>query len=174
LTASFLSIDKDVCKEQGMYRYLAAVILILLNVFPAVAEECTLNSYGSLVTEARNADVGRNWAKSVESYNRMLNECAAFINTADLVKTYDALSVALMMNENYAAAIDNAKKCLELDNRYNSCMMTASRSYEKLGDLDMAISYAQAAVEVGGYDDYSSAVVILAKDFLKKQGKTLK
>lgn len=157
-----------------MQRYLASVIFLLLNVFPVMADECTVNSYGSLVIEAEGADDSRSWGKSVAIYNRLLSECAALINAADLVKTYDALSVAQMMNENYSAAIDTAKKCLELDQRYNSCMMTASRAYEKLGDLDMAISFARSAVEVGGYDDYSSAVVILAKDFLKKQGNSLK
>jgi len=156
-----------------MYRYLAVIILVLLNVFPARADDCTVQAYGNLVTEAKNADTGHDWSASVGTYTRLLSDCASLINAADLVKTYDALSVALMMNENYSAAIDNAKKCLDLDNRYNSCMMTAARSYEKLGDLDMAINFARSAVEVGGYDDYSSAVVILAKDFLKKQGKTL-
>jgi tetratricopeptide (TPR) repeat protein len=156
-----------------MQRYLTAVLLVVLYAFPAVAEECTVQTYGSLVTEAKSADAGRDWATSVESYKRMLGECALFINAADLVKIYDALSVALMMNENYSAAIDTAKKCLELDNRYNSCMMTASRSYEKLGDVDLAISYARSTVVVGGYDDYSAAVVILAKEFLKRQGKAL-
>lgn len=154
--------------------HLATLILFLLNISPLWAQECTLQSYGSLVSAAKTADQEHQWGRSVELYREMLGECPSLIPSADLVKTYDALSVALMMNENYSAAIDNAKKCLELDNRYNSCMMTASQSYEKLGDLDMAISFAQAAVEVGGYDDYSSAVVILAKDFLKKQGKTLK
>jgi len=156
-----------------MYRYLAAVFFVILNVFPAVAEECTVQTYGLLVTEAKSADAGRDWATSVEVYKRMLGECALLINAADLVKTYDALSVAIMMNENYSAAIDTAKKCLELSNRYNSCMMTASRSYEKLGDIDMAISYARSAVEVGGYDDYSAAVVLLAKDFLKRHRQPL-
>jgi len=154
-----------------MYRYLAAVIFVILSVLPAMADDCTIHTYETLVSEAKNADTGRDWGTSVAAYTRMLDECAPLINAADLVKTYDALAVALMMNENYSAAIDNAKKCLELDNRYNSCMMTAARSYENLGDLDMAISLARSAVEVGGYDDYSSAVVILAKDFLKKQGK---
>jgi len=157
-----------------MYRYLAAVFIVILNVFPAVAEECTVQTYGSLVTEAKRADAGRDWATSVEIYKRMLADCILLINAADLVKTYDALSVALMMNENYSAAIDTAKKCLELNNRYNSCMMTASRSYEKLGDIDMAISYARSAVEVGGDDDYSVAVVIPAKGFPKRTGKALR
>jgi len=156
-----------------MYRYLAAVLFIILNVCPAAAEECTVQTYGSLVTEVKSADAGRDWVRSVEIYRQLLADCASLINAVDLVKTYDALAVALMMNENYSAAIDNAKKCLELNNRYNSCMMTASRSYENLGDIDLAISYARSAVEVGGYDDYSAAVVILAKDFLKKRGKTL-
>lgn len=151
--------------------YFAAVVLVLLNIVPARAEECTGQSYGSLVTAARGADQERQWGRSVELHRQLLSDCSALIPAADLVKAHDALAVALMMNENYSASIDHARQCLELDPRYNSCMMTASRSYEKLGDLDMAISYAQAAVEVGGYDDYSSAVVILARDFLKKQGK---
>jgi len=151
--------------------YLAAIILVLLNVAPARAEECTQQNYGLLVAAAKTADQEHQWSRSTELYRQLLSECPSLIPAADLVKTYDALSVAQMMNENYSAAIDYARQCLQVDNRYNSCMMTASRSYEKLGDLDMAISFAQAAVEVGGYDDYSSAVVILAKDFLKKQGK---
>jgi len=154
--------------------YLAAVILVLLNGVPAQADECTQQNYGSLVAAAKEADQQHQWSRSAELYQQLLSECPSLIPAADLVKTYDALAVAQMMNENYSAAIDNARQCLQLDNRYNSCMMTASRSYEKLGDLDMAISFAQAAVEVGGYDDYSSAVVLLAKDFLKKQGKALK
>lgn len=153
---------------------LSVVMLMLLNLVPAHAEECSVESYGSLVAAAKAADQEKQWGRSVELYRQLLNECSALIPPADLVKTHDALSVALMMSENYSTAIDHAKQCLELDNRYNACMMTASRSYEKLGDLDMAISYAQSAVEVGGYDDYSSAVVILARDFLKKQGKTSK
>jgi tetratricopeptide (TPR) repeat protein len=157
-----------------MNRYLAAVILVLLNVSPLLAEECTIQSHGTLVSAAKAADQEHQWGRSIELYQEILRECTSLTISADLVKTYDALSVALMMSENYSAAIDQAKKCLELDNRYNSCMMTASRSYEKLGDLEMAISFAQAAVKVGGYDDYSSAVVILAKDFLKKQGKTVR
>ena len=154
--------------------YLAAVLLVILNVVPSKAEECTQQTYGSLIAAAKEADQHRQWGRAAEIYRKLLSECPSLIPSADLVKTYDALSVAQMMNENYSAAIDHAKQCLHLDNRYNSCMMTASRSYEKLGDLDMAISFAQAAVEVGGYDDYSSAVVILAKDFLKKKGKVLK
>jgi tetratricopeptide (TPR) repeat protein len=152
-----------------MHRYLAAVIfVIILGAAPLFAENCTPQSYKSLVSEGKAADEAHQWDNSVKVYSRILSECAPLVNKVDLVKAYDALSVAQLMNENYSAAIDNAKKCLELDNRYNSCMMTAAKGYESLGDKDMAISFARSAVEVGAYDEYSSAVVILAKDFLKR------
>jgi hypothetical protein len=35
----------------------------------------------------------------------------------------------------------------------------------------MAEQFAREAIEVGGSDDYSAAVVIYAKDFLKKLGQ---
>lgn len=169
MTASFFSVELS--EVLSMYHYLAAVIFVLLSFSPLLAEDCTVNSYRALVVEAKSADVNRNWNKSAELYNRLLSECMPLINAADLVKAYDALSVALMMSENYSAAIDGAKKCIELDKNNNSCMMTACLAYEKLGDFELAISFANSAIEVGGYDEYSSAVVLLAKDFLKRHDK---
>jgi tetratricopeptide (TPR) repeat protein len=145
--------------------------LLLGTVLPLQAEECTEQSYGALVSAAKRADEGHLWSSSVELYNKLLRDCPARINSADYAKIYDALAVAELMSENYPAAIAQAKRCLDFDSRCNSCMMTAAKAYEGLGDADMAISYAKTAVEVGGYDDYSAAVVILAKDFLKKQSR---
>lgn len=157
-----------------MSHYLTAVLLVLMSALSAAAEECSVSRYGSLITEAKSADEGRLWGRSVELYRTITGECAPLIQQADLVRAYDALSVAEMMQANYPAAIAAADKCLELDNRCNACMMTAARSYENLGERETAVSFATAAVEVGGYDDYSTAVVILAKDFLKKTAKTAK
>ena len=155
-----------------MYRYLSgAIFAVLLTITPLHAAECTVQIYSTLVSESRSADEGRQWDKSVEIYSRLINECATMIKPADLVKAYDALSIARLMTENYSAAIETAQKCLELDNKFNSCMMTAAKGYEGLGDRDMAISFAKSAVEVGGYDDYSSAVVIFAKSYLQKMAK---
>lgn len=152
-----------------MNRYLSgAIFAVLFTITPLHAAECTVQTYSALVSEGRSADEGRQWDKSVEIYSRLINECASMIKPAELVKAYDALSIARLMTENYSAAIETAQKCLELDSRFNSCMMTAAKGYEGLGDRDMAISFARAAVEVGGYDDYSSAVVIFAKSYLKK------
>lgn len=156
----------------SMYRYLVGVsIVLLLAVTPLYAAECTVQSYAALVLEGKSADEGRQWEKSVDIYSRMLAECSPLIDPADLVKAYDALAIARLMTENYPAAIETAQKCLELDNRYNSCMMTAAKGYEGLGDREMAISFARSAVEVGGYDDYSAAVAIYAKSYLKKMDR---
>ncbi len=153
----------------AIYGFIFAFIFtILLVSSPLYASECTLQSYEALVVQGKSADEGRQWDKSVETYSRMLNACPTFVQGAELVKAYDALAVAQLMTTNYSAAIDSSKKCLELDNRCNSCMMTAAKGYEGLGDRDMAISMAKAAIEVGGYDDYSTAVVIYAKSYLKK------
>ncbi|HZV83280.1 MAG TPA: hypothetical protein VFF53_14040, partial [Geobacteraceae bacterium] len=76
-----------------------------------------------------------------------------------------------LMQGKYGEAIDTAKKCIEQDSRYNACMMTAAKAYESLGDRTMAEQFAREAIEVGSTDDYSAAVVIYAKDFLKKLDK---
>ncbi len=93
------------------------------------------------------------------------------VGETDLVKVYDSLSVGLLMQEQFTQAIDMAKKCIEQDRKYNACMMTAAKAYYNLGDVGMARDYAREAVEVGSYDDYAAAVVIYAKDFLKKLEK---
>lgn len=154
-----------------MYRLLVAVILAtLLAGSIAWAEKCPEASYKALVLEARSADAGRQWDKSVELYRKMLNDCPDLLTDTDLVKAYDALAVSLLMSGNPSAAIDTAAKCLEQDARYNSCLMTAAQASFNLGDKERAISFAKEAIEIGGYDDYSSATVIVAKDFLKKVG----
>lgn len=155
-----------------MFRYLSGAILtVLISVASLQAAECTVQTYSTLVAEGKSADEGRQWNKSVEIYSRLVTDCASSLIPAELVKAYDALSIARLMTENYSAAIETAGKCLELDNRFNSCMITAAKGYENLGDRDMAISFASSAIEVGGYDDYSSAVVIFAKSYLKKLQK---
>lgn len=152
-----------------MHRYLAMAICgLMLTAAPLFAEVCTTQTYSSLVLEGKGADEGRQWDKSVDVYSRILGGCASLVSSADQVKAYDALSVAQLMKENYSAAIESAKKCLELDNRYNACMMTAAKAYEGLGDKETAISYARSALDAGGYDEYSTAVAILANDFLKR------
>jgi Tfp pilus assembly protein PilF len=97
----------------------------------------------------------------------MLADCRTLIKTGDLAKAYDALAVAQMMQENYSAAIESAKKCLDHEPRCNACMMTAAKAYEGLGDRSMSLEYARSAAAVEPYDEYSAAVGILAKDFLK-------
>jgi len=155
-----------------MKRFFLLPLIILL--FPAVAlfaEECSISTYETLVAEGKGGDAAREWSRSAEAYSRILAECRTKAKDADLVKVYDALSVAQLMQEKYADAIENAKKCLELDSRYNACMMTAAKCYESLGDRSMALEYAKSAVDAGAYDEYSSAVVIYANDFLKKLEK---
>jgi len=155
-----------------MFRYLSgAVFAVLFSVASLQAAECTVQTYSTLVAEGKSADEGRQWDRSVEIYNRLVTECTSLLIPGELVKAYDALSIARLMTENYSAAIETAGKCLELDNRFNSCMITAAKGYENLGDRDMAISFASSAIEVGGYDDYSSAVVIFARSYLKKLQK---
>lgn len=134
----------------------------------ASAEECTTKTYEGLVSEAKNADANRLWDSSVELYRRILDGCQTQLAEGDRAKLYDALSVGLLMQAQYGEAIDTAKKCIEQDGRYNACMMTAAKAYESLGDRAMAEQFAREAIEVGGSDDYSTAVVIYAKDFLKK------
>jgi tetratricopeptide (TPR) repeat protein len=153
-----------------MYRLLVAVIIVTsLAVTKVRAEECTPLSYETLVLEARSADESREWDKSVELYRTMLADCPELLKGADLVKAYDALAVGLLMQENPSAAIDTALKCLELDAKYNACMMTAAQASYNLGDKDRAIGYAREAAGIV-YDDYSNAVAIAAKDFLRKVG----
>ena len=152
-----------------MHRYLAMVVFgFMLVAAPLFAEDCTPQTYTALVLEGKGADEGHQWDRSAEVYGRILGECASLVSSADQVKAYDALSVAQLMKESYAAAIESAKKCIELDSRYNSCMMTAAKGYESLGNKEMAVSYARSALDAGGYDEYSTAVAILAKDFLKR------
>jgi|GEM_PF-2496265 len=155
-----------------MYRLVIVLILsavCMTNV--ARAEECAATVYEGLVIEAKNADANRLWESSAAIYRRILNECRSTVVEGDLPKLHDALAVALMMQEKYGEAIDVAKKCIELDSRYNACMMTAARGYEALGERDMALQFAREAIETGASDDYSAAVIIDARDFLKKLEK---
>ena len=155
-----------------MYRFLAAVLLATLGLTSvARAEECTATVYEGLVVEAKNADNNRQWNRSVELHRLLLDDCRSRLEGGELVKVYDALAVGLLMQEQYTAAIDTAKNCLAEDSRYNACMMTAAKAYENLGDREMAMQFAREAIEIGAYDDYSAAVVIYAKDFLKKLEK---
>ncbi len=155
-----------------MTRFLAPlVVAFLLSIGTAFAAECSLPDYDSLVAEGKSAADGREWGKSVEIYNRILADCRALIKEGDIAKAYDALSVGQLMEENYSAAIDSAKKCLEQDPKYYACMMTAAKACEGLGDRAAALDYARAAAAVEPYDDYSGAVVIFAKDFLKRLEK---
>ena len=155
-----------------MYRLVIVLILAAACMTGvARAEECTATAYEGLVSEAKNADANRLWESSTALYNRILADCQAMMAEGDLPKLYDALAVALLMQEQYGEAIDVAKKCIEQESRYNACMMIAARGYEALGDRAMAAQFAREAIETGGSDDYSSAVVIDAKDFLKKLDK---
>ncbi|HZV82674.1 MAG TPA: hypothetical protein VFF53_10965 [Geobacteraceae bacterium] len=155
-----------------MYRFVFALIFAASCMTGvARAEECTDKVYEGLVLEVKNSDANRLWDNSVELSRRILDECQPRMAEGDLVKLYDSLSVGLLMQEKYGEAIDTAKKCIEQDPRYNACMMTAAKAYESLGDRTMAEQFAREAIEVGGTDDYSAAVVIYAKDFLKKLDK---
>jgi tetratricopeptide (TPR) repeat protein len=155
-----------------MYRCVLILILAVTCLTGiARGEECTRKSYEGLVSEAKNADANRLWSDSVSLYRRILDECPGQLVEGDRPKLYDALAVGLLMQAQYGEAIDTAKKCIELDGRYNACMMTAAKAYESLGDRAMAEQFAREAIEVGGSDDYSAAVVIYAKDFLKKLGQ---
>jgi tetratricopeptide (TPR) repeat protein len=148
--------------------FLLPLIILLFSAVPLFAEECSRSAYETLVAEGKGGDNAREWSRSVEAYSRVLAECRTEVKDVDLVKVYDALSVAQLMQEKYTDAIENAKKCLELDSRYNACMMTAAKSYESLGDKSMAQEYAKSAIDAGAYDEYSSAVVIYANEFLKR------
>jgi tetratricopeptide (TPR) repeat protein len=154
-----------------MYRLMVTVILAtVLAGTTARAEECPASQYEDMVLAARSADSGREWDKSVELYRKMLADCRSLLTGSDLVKAYDALAVGLLMQGNPSAAIDAAAKCLEQDAKYNACLMTAAQASYDLGDRERAVGFAREAVEIGGYDDYSNAVAIAAKDFLKKVG----
>jgi len=155
-----------------MIRFCAAMVLFLLLPFSAVfAADCSLPQYDALVAEGKAATAAREWSRSVEVYSRILGDCRALVVESDLAKAYDALSVGQLMQESYSAAIDSANKCLEYDSRYNACMMTAAKACEALGDRDRALEYARSAAGVEPYDEYSAAVVILARDYLKRQEK---
>jgi tetratricopeptide (TPR) repeat protein len=155
-----------------MFRFLVAAVLATTCMTGiARGEECTAKAYGELVTEAKNADANRLWDQSVVLYRRILGECSSPMAEGDLAKLYDALAVALLMQDQYGEALDTAQKCIQEDGRYNACMMTAAKASESLGDLAMAEQFAREAIDVGANDDYSAAVVILAKDFLRKLQK---
>jgi tetratricopeptide (TPR) repeat protein len=155
-----------------MIRFLAATVFaLLLPLGAAYAADCSLKQYEALVAEGKNAAEGHEWGKSVEVYGRILDDCRPLLGANDLAKAYDALSVGQLMQENYSAAIDSAQKCLAGVPRYNACMMTAAKAYESLGDRSMALEQARAAATVDPYDDYSAAVAIYAKDFLKRLEK---
>ena len=147
---------------------IALVFTLLLPVYNTFAAECTLPLYDSLVVEGKSAVEGREWDNSVKIYSRILDDCRSLVSDSDLAKAYDALAVGQLMKENYSAAIDSAKRCLEQESKYNACMMTAAKAYEGLGDRGMALEYGRAAAAVEVYDDYSAAVAIYAKDYLKK------
>lgn len=152
-----------------MYRFVLTLIFAATCMAGiARGEECTDKVYEGLVREVKNADANRLWDSSVELSRRILDECRPRMADGDLVKLLDSLSVGLLMQDKYGEAIDTAKKCLEQDPRYNACMMTAAKAYENLGDRAMAQQFAREAIEVGGNDDYSAAVIIYAKDFLRK------
>ncbi len=156
-----------------MYRLIAVVIFAtMLAASMAGAEECPAPRYEKLILEARAADIGRQWGRSVELYGTMLSDCPDLLTGADLVKVYDALSVAQLMQGNPSGAIDTAAKCLEQDSKYNACMMTAAQASYELGDRERAIAFAREAAEIGVNDEYSNAVAIVAKDFLRKVGQT--
>jgi len=150
------------------------IILLLAATFitgVARAEECTTAVYEGLVSEAKSADTNRLWDSSVSLYRRILDDCRDMMAKGDLAKLYDALAVGLLMQEQYSEALDIARKCLDEESSCNACMLTAARAYEGLGDRDMAIQLATEASLVEAGDEYSSAVVIYAKDFLKKLEK---
>lgn len=150
--------------------FLAIFLATVITITTARAEECPASRYEGVVLEARSADAAREWDKSVALYRTLLSDCQPLLTGTDLVKAYDALSVGLLMQGNPSAAIDTAAKCLEMDPRYNACLMTSAQASYDLGDKERAIGFAREAVETGGYDDYSNAVAIAAKDFLKKVG----
>jgi tetratricopeptide (TPR) repeat protein len=155
-----------------MTRILPLLLVVLISPTAQLfAEECSISRYEVLVAEGKKGDETREWGKSAEAYGSILAECRSVVKDADMAKIYDALSVAQSMMGNYTEAIENAKKCIEIDGKYNACMMTAARSYENLGDRGAALEYARSAVDAGGYDEYSSAVAILAKDFLRRLEK---
>lgn len=155
-----------------MRRIIAVLFFVVIcAAAPAGAEPCTSSVYEGLVQEAKSADSSREWDRSVELYQKMLGECRELVPVSDVAKVHDGLSVGLLMQGNYTAAIDEAKLCLQQDGKYNACMMTAAKGYENLGDREMAIKYATEAVEAGNYDEYSAATVIYAKEFLRKLEK---
>ena len=156
-----------------MSRIVSLLVMIALTCSCATsfAEECSKARYDELTRQAKHADSERQWGTVVESNRALLTECRSLVGETDLVKVYDSLSVGLLMQEQFTQAIDMAKKCIEQDRKYNACMMTAAKAYYNLGDVGMARDYAREAVEVGSYDDYAAAVVIYAKDFLKKLEK---
>lgn len=158
--------------EFMMIRFLTAFLLALLLPSNFVyAAECSLPQYESLVVEGKAAAAGREWGKSVEIYSRILVDCRSLVSENDLAKAYDALSVGQLMQDNFSAAIDSAKKCIEKEPKYNACMMTAAKACEGLGDRGQALDFARSAAGVDAYDEYSAAVVIYAKDFIKKLEK---
>jgi tetratricopeptide (TPR) repeat protein len=136
------------------------------------AGECTVAEYDRLVIEGRRASNGREWDRTVEIYSTIVGDCRPLVvDREDLAKAYDALSFGRLMIENYSAALDDARKCLEAQPQYNACMLTAAKAAEGLGDHGQALEYARAAALVDPYDDYSSAVGIAAKSLLKQLEK---
>ncbi len=155
-----------------MYRIVITLILAALcTTGIARGEECTATVYEGLVIEAKNADANRLWETSEARYRRILDECQAMVAEGELPRLHDALAVSLLMQDRYADAIETAKKCLELDGRYNACMMTAAKGYDALGERETAARFANEAIETGASDEYSAAVVIDAKNFLRKLEK---
>jgi tetratricopeptide (TPR) repeat protein len=155
-----------------MFRVSAFIVIALLvSCYCSFAAECTLNEYETLVIDGKAAATGREWGRSVEIYGRILGECRSLVSKNDLATAYDALAVGQLMQENYSVAIDSAKSCLEQEPNYTACMMTAAKAYDGLGDRNMALEFARAAVAVEPYDEYSAASAIYAKDYLRRLEK---
>jgi tetratricopeptide (TPR) repeat protein len=143
-------------------------LVILLTAGSAYSAECPASRYEELVTQAKSADEAREWERATELYSSMVADCQASIPAPDLPKAYDALSSAQLMLNKYQEALENSQKCIDLDSRYNACMMTAARVHEALGDKERAVESARNAAAVEPFDDYSAAVAILANSFLRR------
>ena len=155
-----------------MYRIIVALMLTTIALTGiARGEECTPAVYGGLVIEGKNADANRLWETATATYERILADCRSQVPDSDFPKIYDALAVSQLMQEQYSAALDTAKKCLDRDGRYSACMMIAARASLKLGDRAMAEQFARDALAVEPTDEYATAVAIDAKDFLKRLAK---
>lgn len=150
------------------YRFFVLLIILLCPFSTIHAADCSPEQYGVLVQEGKKAAEERDWAQSITVIDRILNDCRQQINESDIAKAYDALATAQLMLEQYPAAIDSAKSCLQFDPGYAACMMTTAKANEFLGDREAAIAAARAVLEVEPRDDYAAAIAIYAQDFLRK------